>query len=96
MKIEFEIEDALVQQLVYAAYQAPADEPREVTAARGALNIVRQYANCPEIVELKHLNALAIVRAKAVEAAARSTTEASRDSAARTADELCDYMLRGR
>lgn len=69
MKLEIEIDDRLLPQLVYAAYQAPQGEAEAVTASRGAANIVARYAGMPEIVTEKHAAALAILRDKAMDRA---------------------------
>lgn len=86
MKVTVEVEDGLVPALCYAAIEAPSDEATELTAARGAGNILRRYVNCPEIVSEKHAAALAILRDKAMERAVQCAKPGE--------DSYHDYPLR--
>ena len=93
MKIELEIDDTTARVLVSLCGEMPDRLPTADEVAASALRCISRYRSFPSVVERKHLNALAIVRAKAVEAAATSTTEAARDSAQNVADRLFDFMI---
>jgi hypothetical protein len=96
VKLEVEIDEQLLPALCLAAYEAPTDEDRALTAARGVENILRLYANMPEIVTEKHSAALAVLRDKAVERAVQCAKPGEDTyNLMRNAEALLDAVLIG-